>query len=67
MPMSFVLMLGVVACCFDACKMPSCCYGQIVVITCSVRVEPLLRFECALYETCLEMHEISYYHVASLF
>ena len=25
---------GVVACCFDACKMPSCCYGQIVAISC---------------------------------
>ena len=25
---------GVVAYCFDACKMPSCCYGQIVVMTC---------------------------------
>ena len=33
----------------------------------SVCVEPLLRFECALYETCLILHEISYYHVASLF
>ena len=25
---------GAVAYCFDACKMPSCCYGQIVAITC---------------------------------
>ena len=32
-----------------------------------LRVEPLLRFECALYETCLELHVASYYHVASLF
>ena len=32
-----------------------------------VCVEPLLRFECALYETCLELHVASYYHVASLF
>ena len=32
-----------------------------------VCVEPLLRFECALYETCLELHVVSYYHVASLF
>ena len=32
-----------------------------------VCVEPLLRFECALYETCLELHMVSYYHVASLF
>ena len=33
----------------------------------SVCVEPLLRFECALYETCLELHIVSYYHVASMF
>ena len=33
----------------------------------SACVEPLLRFECALYETCLELHVVSYYHVASLF
>ena len=33
----------------------------------SVCVEPLLRFECALYETCLILHVASYYHVASLF
>ena len=32
-----------------------------------VCVEPLLRFECALYETCLILHEVSYYHVASMF
>ena len=32
-----------------------------------VCVEPLLRFECALYETCLVLHVVSYYHVASLF
>ena len=32
-----------------------------------VCVEPLLRFECALYVTCLELHVVSYYHVASLF
>ena len=33
----------------------------------SVCVEPLLRFECALYETCLILHVVSYYHVASMF
>ena len=33
----------------------------------SVCVAPLLRFECALYETCLFLHVASYYHVASLF
>ena len=32
-----------------------------------VCVEPLLRFECALYETCLILQEVSYYHVAYLF
>ena len=32
-----------------------------------VCVEPLLRFECALYETCLILHVVSYYHVASMF
>ena len=25
---------GAVACCFGACNMPSCCFGQIVIITC---------------------------------
>ena len=33
----------------------------------SVCVELLLRFECALYETCLILHVVSYYHVASMF
>ena len=33
----------------------------------SVCVAPLLRFEHALYETCLVLHVVSYYHVASLF
>ena len=33
----------------------------------SVCVEPLLRFECALYETCLILHVVSYYHVAFMF
>ena len=33
----------------------------------SVCVAPLLRFECALYETCLILHVASYYHVASMF
>ena len=33
----------------------------------SVCVAPLLRLECALYETCLVLHVVSYYHVASLF
>ena len=33
----------------------------------SVCVEPLLRFECALYETFLILHVASYYHVASMF
>ena len=32
-----------------------------------VCVEPLLRFECARYATCLELHVVSYYHVASMF
>ena len=32
-----------------------------------VCVEPLLRLECALYETCLIFHEFSYYDIASLF
>ena len=59
---------GAVAYCFDACKMPSCCFGQIVVISCwSACVTLLLRFECALYATCLGLHVVSYYHVASLF
>ena len=31
-----------------------------------VCVEPLLRFECALYETCLVLHVVSYYHIASM-
>ena len=26
--------VGTVACCFDACKLPSCCFGQVVAITC---------------------------------
>ena len=59
--------LVLVACFYDACKMPSCCFGQIVVITCRVCVEPLLRFECALYETCLILHVVSYYLIESLF
>ena len=33
----------------------------------SVCVAPLLRFEHALYETCLVLHVVSYYHVASFF
>ena len=33
----------------------------------SVCVAPLLRFEHALYETCLVLHVVSNYHVASLF
>ena len=33
----------------------------------SVCVAPLLRFEHALYETCLILHVVSYEHVASLF
>ena len=33
----------------------------------SVCVEPLLRFECALYETCLILHVVSSYHVEYLF
>ena len=32
----------------------------------SVCVAPLLHLECALHETCLELHVVSYYHVASL-
>ena len=32
-----------------------------------VCVAPLLRFECALYETCLILPVVSYYLVASLF
>ena len=67
MSMSFVSYCGTVAYCFGACKMPSSCFGQIVVMTYRVCVELLLRFECALYETCLELHEVSYYHVASMF
>ena len=31
-----------------------------------VCVGPLLRFEHALYETCLILHVVSYYHVASM-
>ena len=53
-----------VAYCFDACKMPSCCYGQIVVMTCIVRmcctVAPfwvcsiwnLIDFECSFILSC---------------
>ena len=33
----------------------------------SVCVAPLLRLECALYGTCLVLHVVSYYLVASLF
>ena len=68
-PCLFFLRWDAVAYCFDACKIPNCCFGQIVAITCivCVCVEPLLRFECALYETCLILHVVSYYHVASLF
>ena len=33
-PCLLLLCWGAVAYCFDACKMPSCCYGQIVVMTC---------------------------------
>ena len=29
---------GDVAYCFDACNMPSCCFGQIVVMSCIVYV-----------------------------
>ena len=32
----------------------------------SVCVAPLLRFEHALYETCLELHVVSSYLVASM-
>ena len=32
------------------------------VVSC-VCVERLLCFECALYETCLELHVASYYHI----
>ena len=66
---AFFSYCGTVACCFDVCKMPSCCFGQIVAMTCivCVCVAPLLRFECALYETCLILHIASYYNVASLF
>ena len=32
-----------------------------------VCVEPLLRFECALHETCLVLHVVSCYLVASMF
>ena len=41
--------------------------GKLLCLIWSVCVEPLLRFECALYETCLILHVVSYYHVASLF
>ena len=30
----FFLCWDAVACCFDACNMPSCCFGQFVVMTC---------------------------------
>ena len=39
----------------------------LLYIVWSVCVAPLLRFEHALYETCLVLHVVSYYHVASLF
>ena len=38
----------------------------IKLVSC-VCVEPLLRFECALHETCLVLHVVSCYLVASLF
>ena len=33
---AFFSYCGAVAYCFDACNMPSCCFGQIVAITCIV-------------------------------
>ena len=53
--------------CFDACNMPSCLDSLSFKLVSCVCVEPLLRFECALYETCLELHVVPYYHVASMF
>ena len=38
----------------------------VKLVSC-VCVEPLLRFECALYETCLILHVVSYYHVSYMF
>ena len=38
----------------------------LLYIVWSVCVAPLLRFEHALYETCLVLHVASYYHVASM-
>ena len=39
----------------------------LLYVVSRVCVEPLLRFDCDLYETCLNLYEVSYYHVASLF
>ena len=57
-----------VACCFDDCKVPSCCLGRLLLyLVLSVCVEPFLRFNYALYETCLVLHVVSSCHVASMF
>ena len=56
-----------VACCFDVCKVPSCCLGILLLyLALGVCVEPLLRFDHVLYETCLVLHVVSSCHVASL-
>ena len=38
----------------------------LLYLVSSICVAPLLRFEHALYETCLVLHVVSSYHVASM-
>ncbi len=57
-----------VACCFDVCKVPTCCFGQIVVMSCLESMCcAVARFEHALYKTFLILHVVSSHDVASLF
>ena len=68
MPMPFFSCWGPVACFLMLARCLVAVLDSLSFkhVSC-VRVEPLLRFECALYETCLKLHVPSYYHVASLF
>ena len=65
---AFFLCWGIVAYFYDTCNMPSCCFGQIVAMSClecmCCTVAPF--WACSIW-TCLVWHVVSYYHVASLF
>ena len=42
-------------------------FGRLLYLVWSVCVAPLLRLECALYETCLDLHVVSSCRVEYLF